>query len=77
MANPEIENYVPSEDFKRGFEAAKKQAIQIMGEWSRACHPVHPKTKHLLPKDRCWQHHGLMSAIRDAKTNMKPEGLGR
>jgi hypothetical protein len=64
-------------DFRSGFEAAKKQAIKIMTEWSRACHPVHPRTWATTPQTRCWQHHGLMSAIRDAKKNMKPEGLGR
>ena len=77
MANPELDNYVMSEDFKRGFEAAKKQAIKIMTEWSRACHPTHPPKRNTTLENRCWQHHGLTCAIRDAKTNMNPEGLGR
>jgi hypothetical protein len=76
MANPELDNYVISADFKRGFEAAKKQAIEIMTEWSRACHPTHP-TMAATGMNRCWQHHGLTSAIRDARKNMKPDGLVR
>lgn len=76
MANPEVDNYVMSEEFKRGFEAAKKQAIAIMTEWSRACHPTHP-TVSMTSKNRCWQHHGLTAAIRDAKRSMKPGGLVR
>ena len=63
-------------DFRAGFEAAKKQALAIMDEWSRSCHPVHPRQWGPM-KDRCWQHHGLRAAIRDAKRNMKPEGLKR
>lgn len=64
-------------DFRSGFEAAKKQAIKIMTEWSRACHPHHPRAWATTLQTRCWQYHGLMSAIRDAKKNMKPEGLDR
>lgn len=72
----DLEEY-ESEAFKRGFDEAKRQALVIMDEWSRSCHPTHRANMRGPLKDRCWQHHGLRAAIRDAKANMKPEGLKR
>ena len=57
------------EAFARGFEKAKAECIQIIDEWSRACHPTHPKKPYT--KTRCWQHHGLQAAKRSIKRDVK------
>lgn len=46
--------------FRAGFEKAKAECLQVVDEWSRACHPRHPRKPML--KNRCWQHHGLQAA---------------
>lgn len=57
------------EAFKAGFEKAKAECIQVVDEWSRACHPAHPRTSTL--KDRCWQNHGLQAAKRSIKRDVR------
>lgn len=58
------------EAFTRGFEKAKAECIQVIDEWSRACHPVHPK-KMMISKDYCWQNHGLKAAKRSIKRDVR------
>lgn len=56
------------EAYRRGFEKAKAECIQVVDEWSRACHPSHPKTS--TTRNRCWQHHGLQAAKRSIKRDV-------
>ena len=60
------------EAFVRGFEKAKKECLEIIDEWSRACHPVHPK-KVMGPglRNYCWQHHGLQAAKKSIKRDVR------
>ena len=57
------------EAFRKGYEQAKSECLQIVDEWSRACHPTHPKNKDM--RTRCWQHHGLQSAKRSIKRDVR------
>lgn len=59
---------------RHGFERAKKECLKIVDEWSRACHPVHPKKgQELGSKDKCWQHHGLQAAKKSIKRDVKAQ----
>lgn len=55
--------------YEEGFEKAKAECLKVVDEWSRACHPVHPKRPTL--KNRCWQNHGLQAAKRSIKRDVK------
>jgi hypothetical protein len=59
--------------FLKGFEKAKQECIKIVDEWSKACHPRHPKTSSL--KERCWQNHGLTAAKQSIKRDVKVIGF--
>jgi hypothetical protein len=58
------------EAFKAGFNNAKTKCLKVVDEWSRACHPRHPKDTGPT-RDRCWQHHGLQAAKRSIKRDVK------
>jgi hypothetical protein len=57
------------EAFKAGFENAKSKCLKIVDEWSRSCHPTHPRNSSL--KNRCWQNHGLRAASRSIKRDVR------
>lgn len=60
--------------FKEGFVKAKAECLKVVDDWSRACHPVHPKkSQELGSKDKCWSYHGLQAAKRSIKRDVKAQ----
>lgn len=59
------------EAFKAGFNNAKMKCLKVVEEWSRACHPRHPRQSQRPGPDRCWQHRGLQAAKRTIKRDVK------
>ena len=57
--------------YRAGFEKAKMECIEVLQEWSFACHPKHPRTDGNPAKTRCWQYHGLQAAKRSIKRDVR------